>query len=84
MRGQRLATITANGSLPEEEAELVAPALLVSGSMLAVMSVEGGAVGRAAGDKREGLVLTSMAPLSALWRHKLTTHWTKGRSPVSQ
>lgn len=80
-RGRRLATQTANESLPEEEeeAELVAPALPVSGSMLAVMSEEGGAVGGAAGDKREGLVLTSVAPLSASCRHKLTTHWTKDR-----
>lgn len=76
--------LTANESLPEEEeAELVAPALLVSGSMLAVMSEEGGAVGRAAGDKREGLVLTSVAPLIASCRHKLTTHWTRqSRQPM--
>lgn len=79
-RGRRLAALTANESLPEEEeAELDAPALLVSGSMLAVMSEEGGAVGGAAGDKKEGLVLTSVAPLSASCRHKLTTHWTKDR-----
>lgn len=82
-RAQRLATLTANESLPEEEAELVAPALLVSGSMLAVMTEEGGAVGGAAGDKREGLVLTSVAPLSASCRHKLTTQLDRGQEVPS-
>lgn len=58
---------TANVILPEEGAELVAPALLVSGCMLVVMSEEGGAVGRAAGEKREGL-------FSPEWHHSEGTN----------
>lgn len=45
------------------------PVLLVSGCMLAVMSEEGGAVGRAAGDKREGL-------FSPVWHHSVPSEGT--------